>query len=62
MKDVVDSIYQVYKTFGRFVYEIIYKKALCRELELRGYEVKVEHWFDFDYKGTKIERAFRVDM
>ena len=53
---------EVYNTFGPGLLESVYQKALKRELELRGYDVRTECSIPIVYKGAVLDTSFRLDL
>lgn len=69
MMDVEDIIYkvrgaamEVYNFFGPGLLESVYEKALVRELELRGLDVKTQLPVPIIYKGTVVGDELRIDI
>ena len=69
MKDIDDLIYEVrgaamevYKYFGPGLLESVYEKALVRELELRGMDVKTQLPVPIVYKGSVVGDELRIDV
>ena len=61
MKDIDDLIYEVrgaamevYNYFGPGLLESVYEKALVRELELKGMDVKTQLPVPIVYKGSVV--------
>ena len=53
---------EVYNTFGPGLLESVYQKALKRELELRGYDVRTECAIPIVYKDEVLDNSFRLDL
>jgi GxxExxY protein len=69
MKDIDDLIYEVrgaamevYNYFGPGLLESVYEKALVRELELRGMDVKTQLPVPIVYKGSVVGDELRIDV
>jgi GxxExxY protein len=69
MVDVEELIYEVrgaamevYNYFGPGLLESVYEKALVRELELRGYDVKTQLPVPIEYKGAVVGDELRIDI
>ena len=67
--DIEDLIYEVrgaamevYNFFGPGLLESVYEKALVRELELRGLEVKTQLPVPIIYKGAVVGDELRIDI
>jgi GxxExxY protein len=58
---VIGAALEVYAQLGPGLDEILYRKALCREMELRGVRFQCEIWIDVMYKGEVIGRK-RIDL
>ena len=52
---------EVHRTLGPGFEEVIYQRALARELPVQGLEYSREVWMDVLYKGEKVGRK-RVDF
>ena len=52
----------VYNFFGPGLLESVYEKALVRELELRGLEVKTQLPVPIVYKGAVVGDELRIDI
>ena len=69
MKDIDDLIYEVrgaamevYNYFGPGLLESVYEKALVRELELKGMDVKTQLPVPIVYKGSVVGDELRIDV
>ena len=69
MKDIDDLIFEVrgaamevYNYFGPGLLESVYEKALVRELELRGMDVKTQLPVPIVYKGSVVGDELRIDV
>ena len=69
MKDIDDLIYEVrgaamevYNYFGPGLLESVYEKALVRELELRGMDVKTQLPVPIVYKDSVVGDELRIDV
>ena len=67
--DIEDLIYEVrgaamevYNFFGPGLLESVYEKALVRELELRGLNVKTQLPVPIVYKGAVVGDELRIDL
>ena len=58
---VIRAAHEVYHTLGPGFRELIYQRALARELSIQGLEFEREVWMDVRYKGHKVGRK-RVDF
>ena len=60
--DIRGAAMEVYNSFGPGLLESVYQKALKRELELRGYDVRTECSIPIVYKGEVLDTSFRLDL
>jgi len=58
---IIGAAQEVHRTLGPGFEEVIYQRALARELGATGLEFEREVWIDVPYKGEKIGRK-RVDF
>ncbi|MBD3174693.1 MAG: GxxExxY protein [Armatimonadia bacterium] len=58
---IIRAAQEVYYTLGPGFRELIYQRALARELAMQGLEFEREAWMDIRYKGGKVGRK-RVDF
>jgi len=58
---IIAAANQVYHTLGPGFREVIYQRALARELPVHNLEFSREVWIDVIYKGEKVGRK-RVDF
>jgi len=58
---IIAAAQEVHRTLGPGFRELIYQRALERELDSRGIEASREVWIDVVYKGLKVGRH-RVDF
>ena len=61
-REVVDAGLAVHRTLGRGLLESVYEACLERELTLRGLAVARQVVAPIDYKGQRIEGAYRLDL
>jgi GxxExxY protein len=59
---VIGAAIEVHKTLGPGLLESAYATCLCRELDLRGIPYEKEKPLPIDYKGTKLECGYRLDL
>jgi len=52
----------VHRALGPGLLESAYQHCLARELAVRGIPFKRELWIGIDYKGIRIEQAYRLDF
>ncbi|HJZ67254.1 MAG TPA: GxxExxY protein [Blastocatellia bacterium] len=60
--EVIGAAIEIHRTLGPGLLESAYQYCLARELALRGMPYQREVWIDVDYKGIRIERAYRLDF
>ena len=59
---VLGCVYEVYKQLGPGLLESIYEKAMMRELQMNGYEVRNQVEVPVYYKGELICPDLRLDL
>ena len=59
---VVDSAIAVHRELGPGLLESVYKHCLSHELGTRGLAVKRQIAMAVEYRGTRVESGFRMDM
>ena len=60
--DILDAAIKVRRKFGPGMLESVYKRLLEAELLKRGHSVERQKVVSFEYEGTTLENAFRVDL
>jgi GxxExxY protein len=58
---IIAAAQEVHRTLGPGFEEVIYQRALARELSAHGLEFSREVWIDVCYKGMKVGKK-RVDF
>lgn len=61
-KSVVQTAYEIHSELGPGLYESVYERILCCELELRGLSVARQVEIPVEWKGISIDNAFRADL
>ena len=61
-KQVVDSSFQIHKTFGPGLLENVYEVCLADEMRFRGFSVETQKSIPLVFNNRKIETAFRADI
>ena len=61
-KQIVGAAIEVHRHLGPGLLEETYEECLCRELDLRGIPYKRQLYLSLDYKGRKVENAYRLDL
>lgn len=59
---IIGTAIEVHRTLGAGLLESTYEACLCKELELQGLKFKRQSKLEIDYKGLKIEEAYRIDL
>ena len=59
---VIGAAIEVHKTLGPGLLESAYSACLVHELQLRGLSVQVNVALPIDYKGLKVDSAYRIDL
>jgi GxxExxY protein len=59
---VIGCAIEVHKALGPGLLESAYKQCLAREIQLGGFQVELELPLPLEYKGLKLETAYRLDM
>ena len=59
---IIGAAIEVHRTFGPGLLESAYEAFLCRELTLRGLEVRSQVPLPVTYKGVWVECGYRVDI
>lgn len=61
-REILNSAYAVHTALGPGLLESAYAKCLKRELQLRGIASESEFPLSLDYKGEKVDCAYRADL
>ena len=61
-KKIIGSAIEVHRHLGPGLLENAYEECLCRELQLRGIPFQRQHPVRIDYKGVKVDAAYRIDI
>lgn len=59
---VISAAIEVHRSLGPGLLESAYQQCLAREFSLRGIPFQRERWLALDYKGVRIEQAYRLDF
>lgn len=62
LKKVIGAAIEVHRILGPGLLESTYERCLCKELELRNIKYRSQEKLRIDYKGEKIEEAYRIDL
>lgn len=60
--EIVGAAIEVHRHLGPGLLESSYRECLCHELRLRGVRFRRESKLPLEYKGIKLECAYRVDI
>jgi GxxExxY protein len=60
--DIIGAAMEVHRRLGPGLLEGAYRLCLMRELELRGLQYTTEEPVAIEYKGIRVENAFRTDL
>ena len=60
--DIIDASIHIHTDLGPGLFESAYDEILAAELTRRGLLVQRQLVIPFEYKGTKIEFGFRLDL
>ncbi len=61
-QQVIGAAIEVHRALGPGLLESAYQHCLAREFAVRGIPFKRELWLGIDYKGIRIEQAYRLDF
>jgi len=59
---IIEAALEVHKVLGPGLMESAYEECLCRELALRGIGVERQLPLPVEYKGARLDCAYRVDL
>lgn len=59
---IIGAAIEVHKTLGPGLLESIYEECLCIELQRRKISYQRQKEIDIEYKGTKLEDKYRIDV
>jgi GxxExxY protein len=59
---VIGCSIEVHRLLGPGLLESTYEQCLARELDLKGIAYKLQHALPVDYKGTRLDCGYRVDI
>jgi GxxExxY protein len=59
---VIGAAIEVHRSLGPGLLESAYHECLCKELILRGIPFERERPLPLEYKGTRLECGYRVDL
>jgi GxxExxY protein len=59
---IIGAAIEVHKHLGPGLLESAYEECLCRELRLRGLSFERQKPIPIEYKGTKLDCGYRLDV
>lgn len=59
---IIGCAIEVHRVLGPGLYENAYEKCLVYELKNRGFNVKSQEYVSLNYKGMRIDKAYRLDL
>lgn len=59
---VIGCAIEVHRTLGPGLLESTYLRCLAREFELNDIRFKLEHPLPVEYKGSRLECGYRIDL
>ena len=59
---IIGAAIEVHKTLGPGLLESAYEECLCHELSLRGVSFERQKPLPVEYKGTKLDCGYRLDI
>ena len=59
---IIGAAIEVHRLLGPGLLESAYEECLSKELDIRGIKVKRQVILPIEYKGIKIESAYRLDL
>ncbi len=59
---VIGAAMDVHRILGPGLLESAYEECLCRELQLRGIPFKRQVALPLEYKGIRVDCAYRIDV
>ena len=60
--EVIGAAIEVHKALGPGLLESAYEECLCHELRLRGIQFERQVELPIEYKGTKLNCGYRMDV
>ncbi|WP_411279730.1 GxxExxY protein [Gemmatimonas sp.] len=60
--DIIDASIHIHADLGPGLFESAYEELLAAELKRRGLHVQRQLVIPFEYKGTKVDFGFRLDL
>jgi GxxExxY protein len=61
-KKVIGCAIEVHRVLGPGLLESTYEQCMAYELQQAGISFKIQHPLPVEYKGTRLECGYRVDM
>ena len=60
--EIISAAIRIHTDLGPVLLENAYQVFLHNELELRGFDVKSQVYLPVEYRGKKVNLAYRMDM
>lgn len=61
-EQIIGAAIEVHKALGPGLLESAYEECLCCELSLRGIQFERQRPLPVQYKGTKLDCGYRIDL
>lgn len=61
-EQIIGAAIEVHRALGPGLLESAYEECLCRELALRGIPFERQRPLPVEYKGTKLDCGYRLDL
>jgi GxxExxY protein len=61
-EQIIGAAIEIHKALGPGLLESAYEECLCRELALRSIPFKRQHPLPVEYKGTRLDCGYRLDL
>ena len=61
-RTIIGAAIDVHRALGPGLLESAYEECLCRELSLRGLAFRRQYPLPVDYKGTRLDCGYRLDL
>ena len=61
-ESIIGAAIEVHKALGPGLLESAYEECLCKELSLRGIKFTRQNPVSVEYKNTKLECGYRLDL
>jgi GxxExxY protein len=61
-KEIVDAAFVIHKKLGVGLFERVYERCFCRELEMRGIRIDRQVYLPIVYEGVTFPEGYRMDV